>query len=512
MNDKQVKLLRKKRFEDGLSQEAAAAWLGVCPKTARKWEKGLLPSEIKKPRDWRTRKDPLEGMWDEIIVPLLQRDEKEILEATTLLDLLKKKRPDTVSEKNLRTLQRRMRDWKALHGLPKEVFFTQEHPPGREGQIDFTHCDTLGVTIGGAAFPHLIFEFVLSCSGYRWAQLASSETFEALSSGIQGAVWSFGGSPRCWRTDNLSAATHQLKSEGCWVLTERYQGLVDHYEVQSTRIAPGESNENGVVEKAHDTLKKHIAQALFLRGSSDFASIEAYWAFVAGIVEKLNASKREAFEEERKSLLPLPSSAVPFYSEYQRKVSRNSCIQLAKQTYSVPSRLIGYEVTVRVYPAELEIRYGSHTLERFPRLRGDGARRVDYRHIIDSLVRKPGAFARYKFREELFPSLTFRKAYDAMAGWRGGRADVDYVRILQLAATTMETDVEAALEVLLEAGVRFDYGDVKDLAAPREPAIHSEVAELRPQLREYDRLLSLQCQERLASQTANLEEDYPNAA
>ena len=244
----------------------------------------------------------------------------------------------------------------------------------------------------------------------------------------------------------------------------------------------------------------------------DFASIEAYWAFVAGIIEKLNASKQEAFEEERKSLFPLPSSTVPFYSEYQRKVSRNSCIQLSKQTDSVPSRLIGYEVTVRVYPAELEIRYGSHRLERFPRLRGDGVRRVDYRHIIDSLVRKPGAFARYKFREELFPSLTFRKAYDSLVEWRGGRADVDYVRILHLAATSMESDVEAALEVLLEAGVRFDYGDVKELAAPREPAIHSEVAELRPQLSEYDGLLSLQCQERLADQATNLEEDYQNAA
>lgn len=250
---------------------------------------------------------------------------------------------------------------------------------------------------------------------------------------------------------------------------------------------------------------------MFLRGSSDFSSIEEYWAFVTRIVQKLNAAKRKAFEEEKKSLLPLPSSAVPFYSEYQRKVSRNSCIQLGKQTYSVPSRLIGYQITVRAYPAELEIRYGSKFVERFPRLRGEGARRIDYRHIIDSLVRKPGAFARYKFREELFPSLTFRKTYDAMVDWRGGRADVDYVRILDLAAKTMEVDVEAALEVMLEAGRPFDYGDVLELAAPREPASHAQVAELKPQLGEYDRLLSTHCQERLADQTANLEE-YQNAA
>ena len=510
MNDKQVTLLRKKRL-DGLTQEAVAAWLGVSVKTIRKWEIGLLPSQLNKSRDWRTRKDPLEEVWDAKIVPLLQKDEKEILEATTLLDLLKEEHPKVITDKHLRTLQRRIRDWKAFHGQPREVFFTQEHPPGREGQIDFTHCDSLGVMIAGTDFPHLIFEFVLSCSGYRWTQLAYSETFEALSSGIQGAVWSFGGTPLFWRSDNLSAATHQLKNEGGWVLTERYQGIVDHYEVRSSRIAPGNSNENGVVEKAHDILKKALGQALFLRGSDDFPTVESYWSFVTKVVEKLNSGKREAFEEEKKSLLPLPSSAVPFYSDYKRKVSRNSCIQLSKQTYSVPSRLIGYEITLRVYPAELEVRYGDRTMERLPRLRGDGVRRIDYRHIIDSLVRKPGAFARYKFREELFPSLTFRKAYDALVGWRSSRADVDYVRILHLAAKTMETNVETALQVLLEEGVRFEYRDVQELAAPVKPAYHDQVAQLVPQLADYDRLLSTQCQEQLADQTADLE-DLNNAA
>ena len=510
INDHQVKLLRRKR-SDGMTQEAAAACVGFCPKTARKWEKGLLPSELKKPRDWRTRKDPFEEVWEDKIVPLLKLDEKEILESTTLLDLLKEAHPEVIADKHLRTLQRRVRDWKALYGPPREVFFAQEHPPGREGQIDFTHCDKLNVTIGETAFPHLIFEFVLSCSGYRWVQLAYSETFEALSSGIQGAVWSFGGTPEIWRTDNLSAATHQLRNEGSWVLTERYQGIIDHYGAKSTRIAPGESNENGVVEKAHDILKKALAQALLIRGSTEFANIEAYWAFVLRVVEKLNVSKLEAFEEERKSLRPLPSSAVPFYSEYKRKVSRNSCIQLSKQTYSVPSRLIGHEITLRVYPAELEIRYGTRAVERFPRLRGDGVRRIDYRHIIASLVRKPGAFARYKFRDELFPSLTFRRAYDALVDWRASRADVDYVRILHLAATNMEVDVELALQVLLEGGERFEYCDVKDLAGPPEATRSSSVAELVPQLKSYDNLLSRQCQERLADQAID-EESLQDAA
>ena len=489
VTDQQVKQLRRLRA-NGKSQEAAAARSDMTVKTARKWEKSsMLPSQSKKPRHWRTRKDPFEGVWEDEIVPRLQKDEEEILEAATLFNFLQRKFVGRFKDGQIRTLQRRIRDWRALHGAPKEVFFPQEHPPGREGQIDFTHCDELKVTIAGEPFPHLIFQFILSHSGHRCVSLARSETFEALSDGIQTAVWGLGGTPRVWRTDNLSAATHQLKDESGRELTERYSGLISHYGVTSSRITPGNSHENGLVEKSHDVLKGALHQELALRMSLDFATIEDYWNFVLFVVAKLNQRKKEAFDKEQPCLLPLPSSPVPAYTDLQRSVSRYSCIRVNKQTYSVPSRLIGYKVIVRLHPSTVEIVYRNKSIEKFPRLKGDGRRRIDYRHISHSLVRKPGAFARYKFREELFPTLTFRRAYDQLTEWRGERADVEYVRILHLAACTMEQDVEAALEVLLDSGERFDYWDTKALVQPEQPAPAETISRLEPNLAKFDELL-----------------------
>ena len=489
VTDQQVKLLRRLR-RSGKSQEAAAARADMSVKTARKWEKSeLLPSQSKKPRQYRTRKDPFKKVWGTEILPRLQNDTEEILEAATLFDFLQRKFVGSFKDGQLRTLQRRIRDWRALHGAPKEVFFPQEHPPGREGQIDFTHCDELKVTIAGEPFSHLIFQFILSHSGHRCVSLAGSETFEALCEGIQSAVWSLGGTPKVWRTDNLSAATHQLKGEAGRELTERFAGLISHYGVDSTRITPGNSHENGLVEKNHDVLKSALRQELALRMSSNFQTIEEYWNFVLAVVARLNKRKKEAFELELPHLLPLPSSPVPTYTDLERTVSRYSCIRINKQTYSVPSRLIGYKVTVRLHPSSVEVLYRQHSIEKFPRLKGDGRRRIDYRHISHSLVRKPGAFARYKFREELFPTLTFRRTYDMLADWRGERADVDYVRILHLAACTMEQDVEAALEVLLDSGDRFDYRDVEALVQPEAPALAETISRLQPDLATFDDLL-----------------------
>ena len=154
VTDEQVRLLRQKRM-DGKSQEAAAAAAGMSVRTAREWERGVLPSQARKERSWRTRKDPFDGVWAGEIEPLLRRDEDRVLQATTILDLLEQRTPGQFGEGQLRTLQRRIRDWRALHGPDREVFFEQVHPPGREAQIDFTHATELGVTIAGV---------LLSCS------------------------------------------------------------------------------------------------------------------------------------------------------------------------------------------------------------------------------------------------------------------------------------------------------------------------------------------------------------
>lgn len=488
LSDRQVRLLRRKMAE-GKTIAAAAAAATMSERSGHTWKQGLLPSETKEPRSWRTREDPLAAVWATEVVPLLERDKEGVLEGTTVLGELQRRHGDAYGPPQLRTLQRRIHQWRALHGPEKEVMFEQRHEAGREGAFDFTDATELRVTIAGQVFAHLLFQFVLTFSKWRWVGLAFSETFEALVRGLQGALWELGGTPHVWRSDNLQAATHQVG--GRRELNLRYADVLGHYGVRSTRIEPGESHQNGVAEKAHDVLKSALDQALTLRGSRDFGTTAEYMGFVGAVRDRLNAGKPAAlFSEERQHLKPLPRARVPEYTTYTAVVRQWSTIHFARRVYSVPSRLIGCEVEVRQHPDVVEVYYRDTTpTVTMPRLRGERYHQVDYRHVIWSLVRKPGAFARYRFREELFPALVFRRAYDALVDAYGERADVEYVRILHLAASTMQSDVEAALEGLLAAGQRPDFITVKGICAPEKPTV-PEIHIPAPDPSEYDGLLS----------------------
>ena len=489
VTDHQVRLLRRK-LREGKTQEAAAAGAGMSVRAARQWQKGGLPSQAKAPRHWRTHKDAFADIWDRDVVPLLESDKDGELQATTLLEFLEDRHPGRFGPTHLRTLQRRIRDWRALYGPDKEVFFEQVHPPGREAAVDFTHATSLGVTIMGQLLRHLLFVLRLSFSKWTWCDVAFGETYEALVASVQGAVWELGGVTTVLRSDNLSAATHELKRSGGRALTQRFKGVLDHYGMESTRIRAGESHENGIVEKAHDLIKSALAQALVLRGSKDFSSLDAYRAFVREVVERThNRHVADRLKEERRFLRPLPSSAVPSYTVHRPKVRRWSTIRVGGRTYSVPSRLKGHEVEVRQHPDVLEVRYNGKIVETMPRLRGDRDHRIDYRHVIWSLARKPGAFARYRYREDLFPTLTFRRAYDALCSYRGQRADVEYVRVLHLAASTMESRVQEALEELLEGGQAFDYAVVRAMVTPERPTV-PEIRIGTPDLGTYDQLIA----------------------
>lgn len=488
VNDAQVRLLRRKIMEKNTLATAAAA-AGMSERSGRKWKTGPLPSQAKKPRWWRTRTDPFAEVWGPEVVPLLEADERRVLDARAILDELERRYPGRFEEGQVRTLQRRLRDWRAVNGPEVEVYFEQVHEPGREGAIDFTNADELGVTIAGQVFNHLFFIFTLSFSGWTWLMLAFSETFEALVAGVQGALWELGGTPEVIRSDNLSAATHELKRTGGRALNARWQAVLDHIGLKSTRINPGESHENGVAEKSNRDVKKALAQALELRGSRDFASVEDYLAFARDVVDRTcNRGIEKKLCVEREKLKPLPSARVPEYTTFRPTVRRWSTINVAGRIYSVPSRLKGHEVEVRQYADVVEVRYRGHLIETMPRLRGESEHRIDYRHVIWSLVRKPGAFAQYRYREDLFPTLVFRQAYDALRRFRGDRADVEYVRILHLAASTLQADVERALVDLLGHGHSFDYAAVKAIAAPQAttvPDVH--VGEI--DLTAYDALL-----------------------
>ena len=488
VKDAQVGVLRRKRMA-GKTQEAAAASAGMSVRSARKWERGLYPSQRRKPRTWRTREDPFDAVFENEVAPLLAADHAGVLEATTLLGELNRRHPEQFSLSQLRTLQRRVRQWRALHGPDKEVFFPQEHPPGREAAYDFTNCDELGVTIAGVPFDHLLFELALSFSGWRWPMVALSESFEALALGVQEALWQLGGAVAVLRSDNLSAATHELPLSGGRALTRRYRGLLEHYGMQATRIFPRKAHENGVVEQAHRRTKSLLAQMLVLRGSCDFPNVDEYQRWVREMIEREhNALLGAKLDEERQQLRPLPPLALPAYTALTVTVRRWSTIRVLNHTYSVPARLIGERVRVRLHHDRLEVYYADQLVERLPRIRGRRPARIDYHHVIWSLAKKPGAFARYRWREELFPSLVFRRGYDALRGFHGERADAEYVRILYIAATSGEAMVERALLDVLESAARFDADGVRHAVRPERPSVPI-ILIAAPDLRVYDALL-----------------------
>ena len=260
-------------------------------------------------RDWRTRPDPFAAVWLTDVEPLLRSDAKGVLEAKWVLEVLRTRYPEQFHPGQARTLQRRFRDWRARHGVEPEVFFQQVAVPGREAAIDFTHATDLGVTIAGDPFPHLLFEFVLSYSHWTWVAIAFGETFEALAAGVQGALWALGGVPAVLRSDNLSAATHELKASSGRDLTPRFRAVLEHYGMRSSRITPGRAHENGIAEQAHRRLKSLIAQALLVRGHAAFDDVAAYDAFVQEVVAYWrNRPAAARLAEERPAFRALPSA------------------------------------------------------------------------------------------------------------------------------------------------------------------------------------------------------------
>jgi len=289
--------------------------------------------------------------------------------------------------------------------------------------------------------------------------------------------------PHRHRTDNLSAATHDLK-DGGRAFNERYLGAMAHYGVEADRNTPGRAHENGSVEQAHHRFKRAVEQALLLRGTRDFADRVGYEAFLREIFAARNKG-RTSLGDDLREMKELPPMRIEDFRRERVRVTRFSTIRVAENTYSVSSRLIGETVDLRLYAETIEVWHGEQLMATMERQRGRGNAAIDYRHVIWSLVRKPGAFARYRYREALFPTLTFRRAYDALAERLGSRADVEYVRILHLAASTSESAVEAALEDLMSRGELYDYAQLRTAAAP-EPIEVPSCAIEPPDLGAYD--------------------------
>ena len=436
-------------LRQGKSLSVAALSAGVSEKTARRYRAlGKLPSESKREHDWRTRKDPFELVWSKV------EEQLEVnpgLQAKTVLEWLQREHPGKFQDGQLRTLQRRIKQWRATDGPGKEVFFRQTHHPGDLCASDFTHMTSLGVTIAGQQLEHLVYHFVLTYSNWETVSLCYSESFESLSDGVQHALWQLGGVPVRHRTDRLSAAVNNPSDAR--EFTARYQGLMNHYGLSMEKTQPRHANENGDVESSHRHFKTAVDQALMMRGSRDFCDVADYVAFLEIIVEQRNAGREQRLAEEREVLRELPTDRLDSFRQVRVRVSSGSLIQVLGNTYSVHSRLIGERVHVRIHAEHLEVWYAQKRVDRFARLRGRGKHYINYRHIIDWLVRKPGAFENYRYREDLFPTSYFRMAYDTLCDRHTKNvATREYLEILRLAAYENETAVNEILRRLMTRG------------------------------------------------------------
>jgi len=492
VTDQQVRRL-KMLIKAEKTQAIAAAKAGMDEKTARKYIKsGKLPSQQKKEHNWRTRQDPFEQEWDEIKEKLTVNPG---LEAKTIFEVLKREKAGRFTDGQLRTMQRRIKVWRATEGPSKEVFFPQKHFPGQLCASDFTDMSTLDITIEGERFKHLVYHFVVTYSNWETGTICFSESYESLSEGLQNALWELGGVPQSHRTDRLSAAVH--KECNPEEFTKRYQELLSHYGLKGEKIQAGEANENGDIEQRHHRFKRAVTQALLLRGSRDFASRGDYEAFLKKLFDQLNASRQHRLAEELRLLGRLPERRVDDCKKERLRVGPSSTVYLRHNTYSVHSRLIGEWIQARIYASWIEIWYAQTKVDTLPRLRGENKHKIQYRHIIEWLVRKPGAFENYRYRDDLFPSSYFRIAYDYLKAHHTQQvASRQYLHILHLAATESEAGVETALKELFGAGVEITVEAVREKVISGQGFFSvKDIAIEEVDLGSYDDLLEVSRQE-----------------
>jgi hypothetical protein len=470
-----------KQHRNKLSQVASAAKAGISERSARRIEDAQsLPSQ-RPERNWRTREDPLSAVWDSEVIPLLQTDAR--LNAVTLLEELQRRYPGQWDTSVLRTLQRRMRLWRA-----------QEHPPGRQGISDFTVADELNVEIAGVVFAHRLYQFALAYSGWRHVTVIDSgESFMALSTGLQGALWELGGVPEEHRTDSLSAAFNNLAEQE--ELTKRYADLCSHYGLRATRCNPGQSNENGSIESRNNSLKTALDQALRLRGSRSFDVRREYEEFVDTIVQRMNTRAAKFLVLERTMLMPLPARRTAEFEEMPARVSKYAIFTLKGVQYSAPSQLIGHRLMVRQYAQHIECWLGGQCVLRQPRAKPQEGNRhgrsIDYRHLVGALKRKPGAFARWVLRDAAFPRAVYRQTWERLSVQKPEReACKTMVGLLVLAADGHEAQLAQELEQLMELDQLPDLGALTELLAPPKGDVPQVVVVL-PTLASYDDLFEV---------------------
>ena len=473
----------------------AAAKAGFSTATAYRIEADpRLPSQKKKPRG-RRRPDPLAGVWDSEIVPMLETAPG--IRAVAIFEEICRRDPG-IALGVRRTLERRIAGWRALNGPNRDVIFRQEHPPGRMGLSDFTAMGALGIMIAGERFGHRLYHFRLAFSGFEHAHVVlGGESFVALAEGLQNALWALGGVPEQHRSDSLSAAFHNLDREAQEDLTRRYEELCAHYGMTPSRNNRGVAHENGSIESAHGHLKNVLRDELLLRGLRDFDDLTAYRRFIDEVVGRRNARNRKRIEIERAALKPLPGRRTTDYEEARVLVTTSGGFILRRVFYSVPSRLIGHRLNVHLYDDRLECFLGATQLltlrrGRPPQGSGKHGHVVDYHHVIHALRKKPMALLNLVYRDQLFPRHAYARAFEVLLARESDKqACRTMVGLLALAHDrACEAELAHAIDADLDAGSLPDLDRLRDRFKPDQAAIPHVAVELVP-LSAYDELAAV---------------------
>ena len=495
---KAIHLYQKRAYMNarklGLTQQTSSTIAEISERTGQRIEAGHHRSNRGTVRESHSSRDPLAAVWASELEPMLRREPR--LKPMTLFEYLEEQYPGQYP-KVLRTLQRRVRTWKAMHGPAPEVMFMLRHEPGVMGLSDFTKLKGMEITINGEPFEHLIYHYRLAYSGWQHAQsIQGGESFVALSEGLQNALVASGGAPREHRTDSLSAAYRNLGNHRKRDLTRLYDDLCDHYRMEPTRNNKGIAHENGSVESPHGHLKNRIKQLIYLRGSSDFASVAEYQAVIDKAAAGLNRQCEAKFEEERAALQPLPRRRVADYEVLTSKVSCHSTIDIRCILYSVPSRLIGQRIEVHLYHDRLVGYFARQQVFELPRLRvsGRGSRRgrcIDYRHLIEGLRKKPRAFLFCTWQSDLLPTVEFRQAWEQLQQhFERDKAARLIVEALYIAATYDQEQAVSTYILQSLAEGKLTLAKLQQQFLPDLSAQLPSVASKQHSLDSYDQLLS----------------------
>ena len=482
-----------KEYKKSHNIKLSSLKVGMNRKTAAKYLKlKKLPSEMNGDRSWRTHPDRLEKIW-EYAYPFLENDPD--IEIKALFEHLLDTHPDIIAPNQLRSFQRKVKLWRVKNGSEKEVYFDQVAIPGEMAQVDWVDLNRLNIFIEGAHYKHKLIHFALNYSNVESATICRSESIHSIKNGLRDFLYRvLLKAPKILQIDNSSAATHTRdRKSSDRVFNDEFLEVLKYYGIKPQKNNVRKPNENGVVESLNGHIKKRITQALKIRGNQKFDSLDEYKKFLETIIDKINKRRQSRFDEELKFLKNIPQTPLPNYQEQYVTVRNRSLLYIKGTTYSVPSRLIGTKLKAKIYDDRIDLCSGSTVVQTLPKRKGRGNSVIDYRHLINSLIRKPAAFSNYKYKSELYPTENFKRAYEQLvlqSGYENRNVNIAYLRILKLAADNIEEDVDIALGLILSSkDQKLSIDTVSDLILSNTKHKIDPIS-LTPNLNSYDDLFS----------------------